>query len=131
MKSIQITSCPLIRLPIIALCILSLSLVGCVSDDDDGSSALACILLLPICLLAGKSASQPDGSEVVAMPDNHRVDLDDANLAGPTFHLSRDMPPENVEYGRYEITRNGATVAIVDEISYSGTGVDDKSENCY
>ena len=131
MKSIQTISCPLIRLPFIALCILSLSLVGCGSDDDNATSALACILLLPICLLAGKSASQPDDSEFVSMPDNLRVDYDDSNIAGSTFHLSWDMPPENVKYDRYEITRNGATIAIVNETSYSDTGVNDNSEYCY
>ena len=93
-KSIQTVSCPLIRFPIIALCILSLSLVGCSSDDDNAIGALACILLLPICMLAGKSASQPGDSEFVSMPDNLRVDYDDSNIDGPTFHLSWDMPPE-------------------------------------
>ena len=131
MKSIQIVSRPLIRFPIIALCILSLSLVGCDNDDDNAASALACILLLPLCLAAGKSASQTDDSEFVSMRDNLRVDFDDSNIDGPTFHLSWDLPSENVEYGRYEITRNGATIAIVNESGYSDTGLKGDSEYCY
>ena len=131
MKSIRTTSCPLVQLPIIALCILSLVACGNGSGGDNEINPLVCIIILPICLLMGKSASQPDDSVFASIPDNLRVDYDDSNIDGPTFHLSWDLPSENVESNRYEITRNGAKVAIVNETRYSDTGLNGDSEYCY
>jgi len=129
-KSIQEIFCPIMRLPIIALCILSLSLAGCGGDDSENDSA-ACVLFLPICLFAGKSAGQPDDSEFNAMPDSLRIDYDDTNIGGPTFHLSWEIPSEKMKDSRYEITRNGVIIALVNETGFSDTGLNDNSEYCY
>jgi hypothetical protein len=130
MKSIRIASGPLIHFPIIALCILSL--VGCGSDsNDDASRAIACILLLPLCLAAGKSPTEPDDSVTAAIADNFLVEYDGSNFDGPTFHLSWDLPPANVNASQYQVKRNGATIAIVNDARYSDTGLDSDSEYCY
>jgi len=133
MKSIRITSGPLIQLPVIALCILSL--IGCGSDsnsnDNFESNPIVCILLLPLCLLAVKSSTEPDDSVTAAIPDNFLVEYDGSNFDGPTFHLSWDLPPANVNASQYQVKRNGITIAIVNEPRYSDTGLNGDSEYCY